>query len=332
MTPSGRQAVVLGILVALVVAAGASARSNATPFRYVAFGDSFSAGEGVYPYLRDGVNPTTGAPSPNACDRASQAYSTWVKRPGDARPLYAVASGGGRPGILGGKNKYGSEKNVRSSGGAGWASWACSGAKAKNVLPMTLGGVPQVATGQVHDRQTQLDSAALGNADLVTITIGGNDVGFVDGLITCAVSSCNTPAFEQERVARMDRTKPQLETLYREIVRRAPKARVLVLGYPQLFPATKAEQSCSALRLFSGEQNMLRRLGVRLNATIAAAVGSVAATGARIEFVPVAGLFAGHEVCGRKGAWLSGIFHPSLQGHRDGYAAAVNAALSKPAS
>ena len=133
-------------------------------------------------------------PSPNACDRASQAYSTWVKRPGDARPLYAVASGGGRPGILGGKNKYGSEKNVRSSGGAGWASWACSGAKTRNVLPKSLGGVPQVATGQVHDRQTQLDSAALRNADLVTITIGGNDVGFVDGLITCAVSRPSEPS------------------------------------------------------------------------------------------------------------------------------------------
>ena len=72
---------------------------------------------------------------------------------------------------------------------------------------------------------------------------------------------------------------------------------------------------------------MLRRLGVRLNSTISAAVGAVATSGAEIEFVPVAGRFAGHEICGRKGSWVSGIFHPSLQGHRDGYAAAVNAAL-----
>jgi hypothetical protein len=185
--------------------------------------------------------------------------------------------------------------------------------------------------GQIIDRQTQLDSANLAGADLVTITIGGNDVGFVDALITCAVSNCNTRAFEQGRIARIDGTKPRLEALYKEIVRRAPRARVLVLGYPQVFPATKVEQSCGGLTLFSGEQNMLRRLGVRLNSTIAAAVGSVSTTGATIEFVPVAGRFAGHEVCGRKGSWLSEIFHPSLQGHRDGYAAAVNAALSKPA-
>ena len=100
-----------------------------------------------------------------------------------------------------------------------------------------------------------------------------------------------------------------------------------MLGYPQLFPATKAEQSCSGLILFSGEQNLLRRLTARLNTAIAAAVESAATSGAKIEFVPVAGRFAGHEVCGRKGSWVSGIFHPSVQGQRDGYAAAVNAAL-----
>ena len=61
---------------------------------------------------------------------------------------------------------------------------------------------------------------------------------------------------------------------------------------------------------------------------------------ANISFVPVASRWAGHEVCGRKGAWMSGIltskagfgldpgsFHPNLKGQRDGYAAAVNAAL-----
>ena len=323
---------VLAILVAAAGAAsatGAASRSSAGPFTSVTLGDSFSAGEGVDPYFRDGFDPTTGAQGAidNSCHRSSRAYSTWVKRPGDPSWLYAIASGGGRPGILAGKNKYGSDKNVRSAGGVGWASWACSGAKTKNVLPKSLGGVPQVEAGQTHDRETQLDSADLAGADLVTLTIGGNDVGFVGGLISCAVGNCNTREFEQARAASIDRTKPLLEEVYGAVAKAAPRARVLVLGYPQLFPATKAEQLCSGLILFSGEQNMLRRLTARLNTTIAAAVGSVATSGAKIEFVPVAGRFAGHEVCGRKGSWVSGIFHPSLQGQRDGYAAAVNAAL-----
>ena len=62
----------------------------------------------------------------------------------------------------------------------------------------------------------------------------------------------------------------------------------------------------------------------------------------RWRFVPVAGRFEGHEVCGSKGAWINGIitsstgfginpasFHPTLGGQRDGYGAAVNAALRR---
>ena len=310
---------VLVMLVALVAAAsatGGSSRLAAAPFTYVALGDSFSAGEGVDPFL------------PNSCNRSSRAYPMWVKRPGASRSLYAIASGDRNPAALGGANRYGSDRNVRRAGGVVWASWACSGARTLNVLPGLLGGAPQAGPVRAYDRKTQLDSADLGRAEVVTLTIGGNDAGFVGGLISCAVSNCNTPAFEQARNESIDRTEPLLEQAYGAVVGKAPRARVLVLGYPQLFPATAAEQACGALILFSGEQDMLRRVGARLNTTIAAAVASVAATGAKIEFVPVAGRFAGHEVCGRNGAWVTEIFHPSLRGHRDGYAAAVNVALA----
>ena len=87
---------------------------------------------------------------------------------------------------------------------------------------------------------------------------------------------------------------------------------------------------------------MLRRLGTRLNGTIKAAVATVARSGARITYVPVAGRFEGHEVCGSKGAWINAVvssptgfglsaasFHPTLAGQHDGYGAAVNAALRR---
>ena len=332
------------VLVALVVAGsavGAALRSYATPFKYVALGDSFSAGEGVDPYFRDGFDPTTGRQGAidNGCHRSSRAYSTWVQRPADAMTLYAIASGGGKPGLLGGKNKYGSDKNVRSAGGVRWASWACSGAATENVLPKSLGGVPQQEAGQTHGRETQLDGADLAGADLVTLTIGGNDVGFVEVLLSCALGTCNTPAFRRARTAIINGTEPLLEKVYRAVARKAPRARVLVLGYPQLFPATKAEQSCPGLSLFSGEQNMLRKFGAQLNTTIEAAVKSVAKSGAKIDYVPVTARFAGHEICGRKGPWINGVgttpsflggsFHPTLRGQQDGYGRAVNAAVKR---
>ena len=319
------------ILVVLGTAtAAAGAADTAARFTYVALGDSYSAGEGIPPFLG------------NECHRSSRAYPTWARRPGAAKTLYATASGGGRPGILAGKNTYGSDRNVRSAGGVSWASWACSGAKTANVLPRSLGGVPQQRLGETLDRATQLDSADLARADLVTLTIGGNDAGFIEVLLVCALGNCNTRAFEQGRAAIIDATRPQLERVYRAVARQAPRARVLVLGYPGLFPATRTEQACAGLSRFRGEQTMLRRLGDRLNGTIAAAVGTVARSGARIEYVPVSARFAGHEVCGRKGPWLNGFvtsdtglglaaasFHPNLEGQRDGYAGVVNAALAR---
>lgn len=277
-------------------------RTQPTPFGYVAFGDSFSAGEGVAPFI----------PSGGRCHRSTRAYPTWVQPPGYSKPLSAIGSGG-----------------------VTLASLACSGATTANVLPRGLGGVPQGTAAK-----TQIDSAPLAGANLVTITIGGNDAGYVDVLVRCGLGNCNSAAFERSRAAIIDRTKPRLEKVYRAIAAKAPNARIVVLGYPQPFPAAKARQACGALEPFVGEQDMLRRLGVRLNGTIASAVAGVARSGAKIEFVPTAGRFEGHEVCGARGAWINGIrlsstgfgldpgsFHPNLAGQRDGYGAAVNAAL-----
>ena len=72
--------------------------------------------------------------------------------------------------------------------------------------------MPQRRAGQaVPGRKTQLDSADLTRADLVTLTIGGNDAGFVEVLVLCAVSNCNTQVFEQGRRAIIDGTRPALE-------------------------------------------------------------------------------------------------------------------------
>jgi lysophospholipase L1-like esterase len=335
--PRRRRIVLLalaGTLLGAVTVAAALAAPAApvvNPYSYVALGDSFSAGEGIAPFLESGP----------ACHRSSRAYSNWVRPAGYPKPLYAIASGRSSAGAGGGANLYGADTNVRSATGVMWESFACSGATTANVLPRSLGGLPQGAPGR-YDAETQIDSAALARANLVTLTLGGNDAGYVEVLVTCGLGNCNTRAFERGRATIIDRTTPRLEKVYRAIAARAPHARILVLGYPQPFPAAKARQACPAISPFQGEQDMLRRLGARLNARIASAVATVARSGARITFVPVAGRFDGHEVCGRKGAWINAIvmsstgfgpnpasFHPTLAGQRAGYAAAVNAALRR---
>jgi len=119
--------------------------------------------------------------------------------------------------------------------------------------------------------------------------------------------------------------------VYQRIAKLAPNARILVLGYPQLFPASTAEQNCSTLiPLFSRtDQNFFRIADNNLNQTISNAVSQSGVA----TFLPVAQEFAGHEVCGDGGQWLIGpslhtalassAFHPNAIGQQE-YATIVN--------
>ncbi len=303
-------------------------------FAYVALGDSYSAGEGVDPYFRDGFDRSAGRQTgqlDNRCHRATRAYAEGVRSPGFTSSLYALTSSGS-PGTGKHVNKYGSDANVRVSGRGSWAFLACSGATTENVLPRSAGGRTRYA-----DQVTQIDNPVLNaRTTLVTITIGGNDVGFADVIEHCLWHSCNTPAYRKKLSKAVIVTAPDLTATYSSIRVKAPNARVLVLGYPQLFPASHKEQKCQLLRPWRGEQTMLRAKEATLNSVIkrkAAAAG--------FGFIDIAEAFAGHEVCGKKGAWINGpsstykpnrlflndeSFHPTVLGQA-AMAGAVNRAL-----
>ena len=306
--------------------------------KYVALGDSYSSGEGVDPYLRDGYDPISGTQPgdiDNRCHRSTRAYATWVKRPTDTQPLYALASGGGNPGSGKRVNKYGSDQNVRAANGVEWAYWACSGAETINVLPGGSGGQPQLDE-QYREQFTQLDNPSVDSStDLVTITVGGNDAGFADALFLCFVSACNTPSFQSNLEAAIDGLRISLPRVYEAIKARTGDATVLVLGYPQIFPPSE-RQSCGKLRPWRGEMDMFRALGLRLNQAI-----RDSAEGAGLTYLDPTNSFAGHEVCGAAGEWINGpsatykksknftddeSFHPNLTGQK-AYAEVVNAAL-----
>lgn len=306
--------------------------------QYVALGDSYSAGEGVDPYFRDGYKAGTTGPVDNRCHRSSRAYAEQVQMPGAKSPLYAIASGGGAPGT-GAKtvNKYGSDSNVRYSRDAAWVFWACSGALMPNVLPETAGG--KVQNEDRHLEQfTQLDNDSVNYAtDVVTISIGGNDATFADTLFNCYKGSCYSPTKESILDAAIDGLRPQLEKVYRAVLKKTFNAKVLVLGYPQLMPASSAEQTCLKLHPFLGEMDFIRRSVARTNTVI-----QQAALAAGVTYVDATSAFSGHEVCGSKSEWINGpsvtykksknftddeSFHPTLEGQRQ-YAQLVNRSLA----
>lgn len=274
----------------------------------------------------------------------------------DSQPTYVAmgdsyASGEGIPPFV-----EGSGECARSEWA--WMTWvniqyvgdrfiACSGAKTENVIPT---GDPGAFPGGVSHRgePAQLDQGVVADeTDLVTVSIGGNDLGWSGIMIDCAwQEECTSPDY------RPHNNEPFMEWLSDEIdemywplrqthaaIRRAsPHARVVATGYPQFFPAEPANQSCHRLFYagFSGEeQDSFRLAAARFNGVV-----FLAARDEDAEFADVASEFVGHEVCGETNAeWVNfyvfpdeperadqASFHPNLDG-QGGYARAVGDVL-----
>lgn len=146
-----------------------------------------------------------------------------------------------------------------ASEGLHWGFQACSGAKTVNVLPTNMGGkgrygdpIPQLDLNRTADTST-IDLPVDADTDLVTITLGGNNVGFADIVSFCATSAdCTTAKYHGQSLPdyisqQLNKLGPQLDRVYAQIHKQAPHARIIVAGYPQLFPQSPAEQNCGKL-------------------------------------------------------------------------------------
>ena len=157
----------------------------------------------------------------------------------------------------------------------------------------------------------QLD--ALGaDVDLVTLGIGGNDIGFGEIMATCVVHSLLLPVTAPCRAhymrngdelgQRIEATAPKVAAVLAAIRQRAPTTRILVVGYPVILPA--AGPGCWPLMPIAvGDVAWLRTVEARLNTMLADVASSAGAT-----FVDTYASSVGHDVCrlpGRK--WVEGL-------------------------
>ena len=175
---------------------------------------------------------------------------------------------------------------------------ACSGAKTTDVNEKQLG--------------TLSSSTAL-----VTITIGGNDAGFSNVIINCALYffTCGSAINEaNEFIAK--KLPGLLDTTYNDIRSRATTAHVVVLGYPHLF--TSEGKTCNVNFLTSSNEKKLNETGDKLDAAVK---GRAEAHG--FTFVDPRPAFLPHEVCSSE-EWLNGqsnpleeSYHPNVKGQND---------------
>ena len=180
-------------------------------------------------------------------------------------------------------------------------------------------------------RTTQL-GALSGSTGYVTITAGGNDIGFASVLTECAkpawFSDCNGAIDGAVAVIRAQ-LPGSLAGLYADIRSHAPNARTVVVGYPRLFNGI----DCNLLTWFSSAEM------TRLNATadLLDAVTAAAASAAGFGFVDPRTAFTGHAVCSWS-PWINNLtwpidasFHPNKAGQA-GYAGVVAPSLGSTVS
>ena len=280
-------------------ASAATFTGSVTAGRYVALGDSYSSGEGAPTNSFPGqqyIAPTDGG-GPKGQDVCHRSVQSWTE---------LVASDFGY-------NHSGSFNFL-----------ACSGSTTNQ---MDATGADAAAANYGEGSQV----ARIGSgAGLVTLTAGGDDLGFSTVLKTCIlaavvgpVSDCSPKSSTAQMIHRgLATLSNSIARLASAIREHAPHARIVLVGYPEIFPQSPS----GCVYNFSG--NLLTAPIAGLLRTILGSGGSSApvpssltyltaseeswlngvertfntdlktdASQSDMEFVAVQNAFSGHELC-----------------------------------
>ena len=149
---------------------------------------------------------------------------------------------------------------------------------------------------------------------LITVTMGGNNLGFPYVLTACYVGSC-TAALDAVEVALSSGFGTRMTAVYKEIKAFAPKATILVVGYPQILPSNPltALQHCPWLDRDPEAVPLMNIVSSQLNSILARA-----AAAAGVGYVSTLNALQGHELC-TADSWINsiGLFSGRIasQGH-----------------
>jgi hypothetical protein len=173
--------------------------------------------------------------------------------------------------------------------------------------------VDATCTGATTASMTSPESVLLGtnapqfsrlaaNDSVVTLTIGGDDIAFLAILETCAKLSLTdlfgnpcqrhyTAGGTDQLAAAINATASKVAAVLKGIHQLAPSARVLVVGYPDILPATR--HGCWPLVPFAfGDVPYLRGVEIGLNKMLARTAAANQAV-----FVDTYQATTGHDAC-----------------------------------
>lgn len=237
---------------------------------YLALGDSFSSGEGAFDY-EDGTDVHDKDPQANKCHLSKNSY----------------------PYLLNQDIAFDSFHSV-----------ACSGAVIRNVVGDAEGNnakqFNQPVPNPLGDFEpgiiSQLAKVNKYEPNILTISMVGNDVGFADKLTYCVEKPDSCFSSYEDRVEIVNEINNKFDKLvdmYKQIRRAsAPKARIYVVGYPQIVSSATDARCAANVHLTENERALANDLTTYLNSVI-----KQATLKAGVRYVGVEGSLDGHRLC-----------------------------------
>ncbi|WP_093797263.1 SGNH/GDSL hydrolase family protein [Streptomyces sp. Wb2n-11] len=195
---------------------------------------------------------------------------------------------------------------------------------------VTCGGATTVhmTSAQNSSAPPQFDALSA-DTGLVTLTIGGNDIGFASIILRCVSLGVFNPVGSpcknsytwtgtDQLATTINATAPKVAAAIDGIRQRAPQARILVTGYPAILP-DDGSNCPSVVSIARGDAPWLRDTHKRLNTMIAT---QAAAHGA--QYVDTYTRSVGHDICKPAGTrWMEPLFtsaaapfHPNAAGEQ----------------
>uniref|UniRef100_A0AAU3GYM8 SGNH/GDSL hydrolase family protein n=1 Tax=Streptomyces sp. NBC_01401 TaxID=2903854 RepID=A0AAU3GYM8_9ACTN len=186
--------------------------------------------------------------------------------------------------------------------GQGYPSVIAGAVKAKSFKNVTCSGATLTELSRAQGANAAQLSALSADTDLVTLTIGGNDIGFTEIITQCVVGSFSDPTGSPCKThynasgsdaitTRINSTAAKLAVDLQYLRALAPNARVLVVGYPSLVP-DDGKACRPGVPFADGDVSYLRDVNKKLNQALADRARSAGA-----EYADTYTMTTGHDMC-----------------------------------
>lgn len=248
----------------IVLAAAGHKPAN---FGYLGMGDSFAAGEGAYQYkaITDS--------GPNKCHLSQRSYPYLIADELGINDMESVACSGAvinDINYLSGDYKGQVKDNIKRED--------------RDDVPILSGFLPGYIAQieHLHERKP----------NFITISAGGNDIGFADKILRCLEPDTCYTSYEDrlEIVRETNRQFDRLVAMYEDIKNEMEGKKVFVLGYPSV--AAEDGNCAQNVKLNKEEIKFANQLLRHLNSVVKAATEKVG-----FFYVDVSEAFYGHRLC-----------------------------------